>query len=274
MTKRILIDVDTQFDFMDPEGSLYVPAPHGAAKAIKNLLMSASVDGIGETYDAIIGSVDSHAYDAWEFAENGGPFPPHCAKGTRGWLRSFPDFPAKQRFIPMTPYDGQDQGYYDSGQRPTTVLVGRSKEGRFPRKLSPKDLATEAVVGKVGLYFEKEVYSLFDNPMAEPVLHEIGLQLGGDWDNIQIDVIGYCTGGYCVDAAVEGLLRAHAQTGIPRASIRVLAYATAAIGGDEGMAKSKAELMALGAEWVGKPEPWTGTDKNGNFHARNIPNGK
>jgi len=250
ITKRILIDVDTQFDFMDPSGSLFVEADPTVREHIKNILMSASIDGIGETYDAIIGSVDSHAYDAWEFAENGGPFPAHCVKGQPGWLRTNPDFPAKQRFIPMTPYDGQGQGYYDNGQRPTTLLVGGSKDGKYPRKLSPKDLATEAVVGKVGLYFEKEVYSMFDNPMAEPVLHEIGLALGGDWNNIQIDVIGYCTGGYCVDAAVEKLCKMH---GVPRANIRVLAYATAAIGGEDGMAKSKQALTALGAEWVERP---------------------
>jgi nicotinamidase/pyrazinamidase len=205
--------------------------------------MEASIDGIGETYDAIIGSVDSHAYDAWEFEENGGPFPAHCVKGTRGWLRSF-DFPAKQRFIPMTPYDGQDQGYHDSGDRPTTLLVGGAKEGDRPRRLTPKDLATEAVMGKVGLYFEKEVYSMFDNPMAQPVLDQIVELLGG-WDDVEIDVIGYCTGGYCVDAAVKALCSMTHR-------VRVLGYATVAIGGDEGKAKSKAELMALGAEWVDK----------------------
>ena len=251
--KRILIDVDTQFDFMDPEGALYVEADPSVSKAIRRLLMEASIDGIGVTYDAIIGSVDSHAYDAWEFKENGGPFPAHCVKGQPGWLRVHSEFPAKQRFIPMTPYDGQSRGYYDTDDRPRTLLVGGNGPGKRRRTLSPKDLASEAVVGKIGLYFEKEVYSLFDNPFALPVLQEIGLLLGGDWNNIGIDVIGYCTGGYCVDAAVEGLLKAHAQTGIPRANIRVLSYATAAIGGADGMAKSKETLTALGAEWVESP---------------------
>jgi len=245
--KRILIDVDTQFDFMDPEGSLYVEADPSVSKAIRRLLMEASIDGIGVTYDAIIGSVDSHAYDAWEFAENGGPFPAHCVKGQSGWLRVHSEFPAKQRLIPMASYDGFNQGYYDSPDRPTTILVGESQQGKGTRRLSPKDLATEAVVGKIGLYFEKEVYSLFDNPFALPVLQEIGLLLGGDWNNIGIDVIGYCTVGYCVDAAVEGLLK---TVSVQRANIRVLSYATAAIGGAEGMAKSKETLTALGAEWV------------------------
>jgi len=247
--KRILIDVDTQFDFMDPEGALYVEAESAVREAVKNTLMTASVDGIGDTYDAIIGSVDSHAFDAWEFAENGGPFPAHCVKGQRGWLRVNPDFPSKQRFIPMTPFGDAANAYdgRDRGGGPRTLLVGESQQGKGTRQLSPRDLATEAVEGKIGLYFEKEVYSLFDNPFAMPVLSEIGNLLGGDWNEIQIDVIGYCTGGYCVDAAVKGLLNTLA---VQRATIRVLSYATAAIGGAEGMAKSKEALTALGAEWV------------------------
>ena len=91
---------------------------------------------------------------------------------------------------------------------------------------------------------------MFDNPMFEAVLQEVGCQLGGNWNEIQIDVIGFCTGGYCVDAAVEGLLKTIA---VNRARIRVLGYATAAIGGAEGMARSKQALTALGAEWVDKP---------------------
>jgi len=244
ITKRILIDVDTQHDFMDPSGSLFVEADPSVRENIKNILMSASIDGIGETYDAILGSVDSHAYDAWEFSDNGGPFPAHCVKGQPGWLRTNPDFPAKQRFLPMTHVkrDHHDQVMYDP-----FVYVGENEQGQGARKLNIDALAHEAVEGKVGLYFEKEVYSLFDNPLAMLVLNRVGNLLGGNWNNIQIDVIGYCTGGYCVDAAVKGLCNA---IGINRAKIRVLSYATAAIGGAEGMAKSKAELVEYGAEWV------------------------
>jgi len=229
--KRILIDVDTQFDFMDPAGALYVEADSEVSLHIHKLLRDGS-------YDAIIGSVDSHAYDAWEFQENGGPFPAHCVKGTRGWLRVFPDRPAKQRFIPMTHAD-------------SVVFVGERIKGQGRRVLNPHALAQEAVHGNVGLYFEKEVYSIFYNQFAAPVLQAIGNVLDCvDWSDVQVDVIGYATGGYCVDAAVEGLLD---LPGIKHADIRVLAYAAAAIGGAEGMAKSKEALTKLGAEWVEKP---------------------
>jgi nicotinamidase/pyrazinamidase len=233
--KRILIDVDTQHDFMHPEGSLHVPAAPSVREAIRGVLESGG-------YDAVVGSVDSHAYDAWEFEENGGPFPPHCVKGTRGWMRTFENLPARRRFVPMAPYAPVLEDRF--------ILVGEGRQGEGPRRVTPDDLALEAVDKKVGLYFEKEVYSLFDNPFAMPVLSSLGRLLGGDWNNIQIDVVGYCTGGYCVDAAVRGLCE---EIGVQRASVRVLAYATAAIGGDEGMEKSRRELTALGAEWVEAP---------------------
>lgn len=230
--KRILIDVDTQVDFMQPHGSLYVPPVGGAQDEIAEILATS-----WKGYDAVIGSVDSHAYDAWEFAENGGPFPPHCVKGQPGWLRVFAKYPSKQRFVPMTPH-------HDSLSK---VLVGENTQGGGSRGLNPEDLATEAVDGKVGLYFEKEVYSLFDNPFAEPVLQSLKNKLGGDWSDIQIDVMGYCLGGYCVDAAVEGCLK------LTKAKVRVLSYATAAIGGGEGLEKSEKNLTSLGAEWVKSP---------------------
>jgi nicotinamidase/pyrazinamidase len=102
-------------------------------------------------------------------------------------------------------------------------------------------LADEALAG-VGLYFEKEVYSLFSNPAAAPVLQALVTRLGGP-DEVGFDVLGYCTGGYCVDAAAQGL----AERGW---KVRVLAEATAAIGGDDGEARSRQTLTAAGIEWV------------------------
>ena len=250
--RRILIDVDTQFDFMDPKGALYVEADRSVPEAIRTTLKGA--------YDAVIGSVDSHAYDAWEFTENFGPFPAHCVKGQAGWLRMNPALPNKQRFIPMTTvarphysrqrHRGLVYSWPSVLERnlaaPPYVLVGEDSQGAGPRRLDVQALAKEAVDG-VGLYFEKEVYSLFDNPLAEPVLQQIGRLLGGDWTRIQIDVMGYAAGGYCVDAAVKVLCK---TLGSQRATVRVLSYAVAAIGGSAGMAKSKATLTSMGAEWV------------------------
>lgn len=223
--RRILIDVDTQHDFVDPRGSLHVPAAPSVPEAIATILREAEAAG-----DPILGSVDSHAYDAWEFATNGGPFPPHCVKGSPGWLRVFPDRPQRTRFVPMqTLHEGVHN------------LVGEREQGAGPRVLDAAALAAEAQDG-VGIYFEKEVYSLFSNPTAEPVVAELVAALGGP-EAVCFEVIGYCTGGYCVDAAALGLReRGYA--------VRVHAAATAAIGGAQGQERSRTTLQAAGIEWL------------------------
>jgi len=228
MPRRILVDVDTQRDFVDPTGALYVPAEAHVRDAIAAALLDAQAAG-----DPIIGSVDSHAYDCWEFAANGGPFPPHCVKGTPGWLREWHDRPARTRFVPMQMVG---QTTHDVAN-----LVGERREGAGPRILDAKALAAEAREG-VGLYFEKEVYSLFSNPAAEPVIARLVESLGGA-EAVVFEVIGYCTGGYCVDAAALGLVERGYRA-------RVLDAATAAIGGAEGQARSREQLERAGVEWV------------------------
>ncbi len=223
--RRILVDVDTQHDFVDPSGALHVPAAPGTRAALTGCLSRAQDEGV-----PILGSVDSHAYDAWEFASNGGPFPPHCVKGTPGWLRVEPSIPARTRFVPMQVVDPRVRN-----------LVGESTQGHGPREQDAAVLAAEALDG-VGLYFEKEVYSLFDNPTAAPVIEALVRAMGGP-EAVVFDVIGYCTGGYCVDAAAEGL----AARGY---AVRVLSEVTAAIGGEDGARASKANLTAEGITWV------------------------
>ncbi len=223
--KRILVDVDTQHDFVDPAGALYVPSTEGTVGRIEALLTEAAAQGV-----PIIGSVDSHAYDAWEFDANGGPFPSHCVKGTAGWLRVHVKLPVRTRFVPMQ--------VLAPGVR---NLVGESAEGQGPRELDAGALAAEALDG-VGLYFEKEVYSLFSNPAAEHVVAALVEAMGGA-DRVTFDVLGYCTGGYCVDAAASGL----AERGY---RVRVLSSATAPIGGPAGAEASRADLTARGIEWA------------------------
>ncbi|MEM7153266.1 MAG: cysteine hydrolase family protein [Myxococcota bacterium] len=222
--RRILVDVDTQFDFVDSKGALYVEAVASVHEAIESELAAAEAAG-----DPIIGSVDSHAYDAWEFNANGGPFPPHCIKGTPGWLRVFVGKPARTRFVPMQVVAGGVQN-----------LVGEDRQGEGTRVLDAAALAQEARSG-VGVFFEKEVYSLFSNPAAEPVIARLVDDLGGP-SQVRFDVLGYCTGGYCVDAAAQGLVDRGYR-------VRVIAPATAAIGGDAGQATSRDTLQAAGIEW-------------------------
>jgi nicotinamidase/pyrazinamidase len=68
-------DVDTQYDFMDPDGALYVPHARTVAPHIVRLNKLAAERGI-----RLFGSVDAHVPDDPEFED----FPPHCVLGTHG----------------------------------------------------------------------------------------------------------------------------------------------------------------------------------------------
>ncbi|MDX6489658.1 MAG: nicotinamidase/pyrazinamidase [Gaiellaceae bacterium] len=82
MTRRILWDVDTQVDFMLPDGKLYVAGAEQTAPAMKRLVDAARVAGIPH-----VASADDHELTDPEIAEDPdftNTFPPHCLRGTRG----------------------------------------------------------------------------------------------------------------------------------------------------------------------------------------------
>src|SRR5258708_2698214 len=101
--KKIYVDVDTQFDFCDPDGALFVERAPAAVAACARLIRHAVSREI-----MIVGSVDTHTHESWEFATNRnvGPsgqkpnFPPHCVKGTRGWAKVAETLPDRFCFIP------------------------------------------------------------------------------------------------------------------------------------------------------------------------------
>lgn len=170
--KIILMDVDVQVDFCEPTGALYV---NGSPNELYRRIVRSAV----ERQLPILGSVDSHAFDAWEFASNEVPapqgakpnFPDHCVKGTPGWLKVAGTLPSRSRFVP--------------NQKGADV----------------ERLATELAEHRAqGVYFEKEVYSLFANPNAEAFLHAFVR----DPSAVTFAVFGVATD-YCVKAAAIGL---------------------------------------------------------------------
>lgn len=168
--QRAFIDVDTQWDFCAPGGALFVRGAPAAMGPCARLVEAAVAQGA-----PLLGSVDSHAHDAWEFAtnQNVGPrgekpgFPPHCVKGTPGWLKLPETLPARFYFVPVVP---------------------------------DVEAAARIPAGTQAVYFEKEVYSLFANPNAVAVL-DARIPEGP----VDFVVFGVATD-YCVRAAALGLL--------------------------------------------------------------------
>lgn len=75
MSKIIFWDVDTQVDFMEPGGKLYVPGAENIAFRIRQLTEFAAEHRI-----PIVASMCAHIPTDPEFAE----YPPHCMVGTPG----------------------------------------------------------------------------------------------------------------------------------------------------------------------------------------------
>ncbi len=73
--KTVFVDIDTQFDFMNPNGALYVTDAEDIIDNIKKLFVYAKEHKI-----KILSSTDAHKVDDPEFKL----FPPHCVKGTSG----------------------------------------------------------------------------------------------------------------------------------------------------------------------------------------------
>jgi len=71
----VFVDIDTQYDFIMPEGRLYVPQAEKRIPHFKRLTETAIRHHI-----PLISSVDAHRPDDPEFKH----FPPHCVAGTPG----------------------------------------------------------------------------------------------------------------------------------------------------------------------------------------------
>jgi len=132
----ILWDVDTQVDFMLPEGKLYVAGAEQTREAMGRLVDAARRAGITH-----VASADDHELtdpeisDAPDFENT---YPPHCLRGTRGALR----IPETEQLDPLplglTPY--------------------------------PPGVLRELVRDRRELLLLKKSYSVFTNPSAEPLL--------------------------------------------------------------------------------------------------------
>lgn len=104
--ETVFVDVDTQVDFVEPDGALYVPGAERLKPAFARLLEAAR-----RHRRPVVASADAHAPDDPEF----GTFPPHCLAGTPGQRRVSETEPSSARVIGV---DGTEVG----GEGDTIVL--------------------------------------------------------------------------------------------------------------------------------------------------------
>jgi nicotinamidase/pyrazinamidase len=103
----ILWDVDTQVDFMLPEGKLYVPQAEETVPAMARLVEAARGAGIVH-----VASADDHELTDEEISESPDykrTYPPHCLRGTRG-ARKIPETEQEDP-VPIT-FDRLPERYF------------------------------------------------------------------------------------------------------------------------------------------------------------------
>jgi nicotinamidase/pyrazinamidase len=82
MSGIVLWDVDTQVDFMLPDGKLYVPGAEQTGPSMRRLVEAARSAGVVH-----VASADDHELTDDEISETPDfdtTYPPHCLRGTRG----------------------------------------------------------------------------------------------------------------------------------------------------------------------------------------------
>lgn len=97
--KRILLIVDPQNDFIN--GSLAVPEAEYKMRALGEYLKE-------NDYEFIAVTLDSHPKNHCSFKENGGIWPKHCIKGTKGWKIPGYLYPILQNQLANYYFKGQD----------------------------------------------------------------------------------------------------------------------------------------------------------------------
>jgi len=122
--KTVFVDIDTQFDFMNPKGSLYVPDAETIIENIRKLFSYAK-----ELKIKILSSVDAHKVDDPEFKF----FPVHCVKNT----------PGSQKIEASTCKDNivignVEQNITESMLNHEQIIIEKQSHGFFDNKNSDK----------------------------------------------------------------------------------------------------------------------------------------
>lgn len=124
---RLFFDVDTQNDFINPDGALYIPGAEKLKANFKKLIEYARNNSI-----PIWGSIDAHLPDDPELLRNGGEFPDHCMLGTKGQEKIEETKPLNPKWVENRDYS---------------------------------EVEIEKLLKHRGeIYFQKQSFNVFDNP--------------------------------------------------------------------------------------------------------------
>ena len=229
---RIFYDVDTQNDFMNKNGALYVPD----AELIKQNL-ALLTNHAKQNHVLVLGSVDKHfgteeyKHREGELKRWGGPFPDHCMENALGQLKINETTLVKSSgmFADWMTQNENDYGlyiqhplYHNWSKREIPNEVREARNGLTEEQIKneweelingiEEHSLLEAIreIKKVelkqtqrGIYLEKQHFDVFANPNTEELFERARVS--------EAIVYGVATD-YCVKAAVLGMQKRGIQT--------------------------------------------------------------
>ena len=202
---KIFYDVDTQNDFMNKDGALYVPD----AESIKDNLAKLA-DYAEENDIRILGSIDRHFKGDAELSANGGPFPNHCMDGEDGMKKILQTMPVRRvKYI----------------QNP------QSPEGPFLTDIGVQETIEDYPV----IIFEKQHYDVSTNPEFEKIVKALNPE------EMMVIMYGVATD-YCVYAAAKAFSDLGAKVVIVKDAIKGVDLEDSSAKIDELVDKYKVEL--------------------------------
>jgi len=215
---RIFFDVDTQNDFMNKDGALYVPNAELIKPNLEKLTKYSFKKGI-----QLFGSLDLHSEQDKELKRNGGPFPDHCMNETDGWckIKETIAFEKVHHLITESCILFMDwnlptqDDYHDYRNIIDWLKLKNNKKAYH------------------GIFFFKNTYDIFANKSLKKYLNDFGVK--------EAVVYGVATD-YCVKAAALGLRKQGIEIYIVTDAIKAV---------DEKAGKAALEEMTqAGAKFV------------------------
>jgi nicotinamidase/pyrazinamidase len=149
--QRIIIVVDTQYDFMAADGALSVAGAEALATPMRDWLKAldpAEAAGVVFTFD-------THLPDAYAGSEEAETFPIHCVRGTPGWANML-DVALVDRAIPAWRIE---KGVFDMWAEPGLAIedardpaAPRIDRDRFFADLKARGVSEAVVIGVAADY--------------------------------------------------------------------------------------------------------------------------
>jgi nicotinamidase/pyrazinamidase len=216
MHPLVFVDVDTQFDFMDPSGALYVPRAEGLVPNLTRLFDYAARNEV-----AVISTTDWHAPDDPEFVR----FPPHCVRGTPGQAKLKCTLLPRRTVVGLEPVAGAHDPSRKR-QRPPSDAASSEKpvvrHSESSTRASGSDLndLSELLTTYQQVIFLKQDIDVFTNPNLGRLVDFL-CDRGRDAHATRFVVFGVATD-YCVRTAALGLLARGGQVEIVEDAVRGL----------------------------------------------------